>query len=124
MPRTVLDGRSLSSAAFGLIGTQPTATKAMLALVNLPKFDQGAYISGINAFNHLPQYIKTLVNDQELFKSTLKRFLYHHSFYSMDEYYDARRMEECEPYFVFIFWFLQIHSLIKLNYVTISVFLF
>jgi hypothetical protein len=40
---------------------------------------------------------------------------------------NARRMEHCEPYFVFIFWFLQIHSLIKLNYVnyvTISVFLF
>jgi hypothetical protein len=48
------------------------------------------YLSGIKAFNHLPQYIKTLVNDQELFKSTLKRFLYHHAFYSMDEYYECK----------------------------------
>jgi hypothetical protein len=61
-----------------------------LPLVNLPKFDKGAYISGIKAFNHLPQYIKTLVNDQELFKSTLKRFLYHHSVYSVDEYYECK----------------------------------
>jgi len=58
-----------------------------LPLANLSKFNKGAYISGIKVFNHLPQYIKALINNQTCFKSTLKRFLYHHSFYSMNEYY-------------------------------------
>jgi len=53
---------------------------------NLLKFNKGAYISGTKVFNHLPQYIKALTNDHKYFKSTLKRFLYHHSFYSMNDY--------------------------------------
>ena len=57
-------------------------------IANLSKFSNGAYISGIKVFNHLPQYIKALTNDHKYFKSTLKRFLYHHSFYSMNEYYE------------------------------------
>jgi len=40
--------------------------------------------------NHLPQYIKALTNDHKYFKSTLKRFLYHHSFYSMNGYYEYK----------------------------------
>ena len=56
-----------------------------LPTANLSKFNKGAYISGVKVFNHLPQYIKTLANDQKCFKSTLKRFLCHYSFYSMDE---------------------------------------
>jgi hypothetical protein len=58
-----------------------------LSTVNLDKFDKGAYITGIKAFNHLPHSIKGLVNDEKGFKSTLKRFLCHHSFYSMNEFY-------------------------------------
>ena len=58
-----------------------------LPIANLAKFNKGAYIVGVKVFNHLPQYVKTSANDQKLFKSTLRRFLYHHSFYSMDEYY-------------------------------------
>ena len=42
----------------------------------------------IKVFNHLPQFIKALTNDHKYFKSTLRRFLYHHSFYSMNEYYE------------------------------------
>jgi len=53
-------------------------------IANLSKFSNAAYISGIKVFNHLPQYIKALANDHKYFKSTLKRFLYHHSFYSMN----------------------------------------
>ena len=33
-------------------------------------------------------YIKALINNQTYFKATLKRFLYHHSFYSINEYYE------------------------------------
>jgi hypothetical protein len=61
-----------------------------LPLVNLSKFDKGAYIPGAKAFNHLPHYIKTLANDQKRYKFTLNRFLYHHSFYSMDECYECK----------------------------------
>jgi hypothetical protein len=61
-----------------------------LPIANLPKFNKGAYISGVKVFNHLPQYIKTLTNDQKCFKSILKRFLCYHSFHSMDEYYEYK----------------------------------
>jgi hypothetical protein len=58
-----------------------------LPVANLSKFNKGAYISGIKVFNHLPQYIKDFTGNQTNFKSTLKRFLCYHSFYSMNEYY-------------------------------------
>ena len=48
-----------------------------LPIANLSKFYKGAYISGAKVFNHLPQYMETVANDQKCFKSTLKRFLYH-----------------------------------------------
>ena len=57
-------------------------------IANLSKYNKGAYISGINVFNHLPQYIKALTNNHKYFKSTMKWFLYHHSFYSMNEDYE------------------------------------
>ena len=59
-------------------------------IANLPQFNKAAYISGRKVFNHFPQYIKALTNDHKYFKSTLKRFLYHHSFYSMNEYYEYK----------------------------------
>jgi hypothetical protein len=55
--------------------------------VKLTKREKGAYITGIKVFNHLPQSIKKLVNEEKSFKSTLKGFLHHRSFYSMNEYY-------------------------------------
>jgi len=58
-------------------------------IANLSKFNKGAYISGIKVSIHLPQYIKALTNDHKYFKSTLKGFLYHHSFYS-NEYYEYK----------------------------------
>jgi hypothetical protein len=68
-----------------------------LPVANLSKFNKGAYISGIKVFNHLPQYIKDLISNQTYFKSTLKRFLYHHSFYSVNEYYKYKEVEEFKP---------------------------
>jgi len=44
-----------------------------LPIVNLSKFNKGAYISGVKVCNHLPQYIKALANGEKCFKSTLKR---------------------------------------------------
>ena len=61
-----------------------------LPIANLSKFNKQAYISRIKIFNHLPQYIKALTNDHKHFKSTLTKFLYHHSFYTMNEYYEYK----------------------------------
>jgi len=61
-------------------------TNFHLPTVNITKFYKGLYILGSKAFNHLPQHIKTLVNDMKYFKLSLKRFLYHHSFYSIEKY--------------------------------------
>ena len=63
-------------------------TNLHLPTVNITKFYKGPYISSSKAFNHLPQYIKILVNDMKYFKLSLKRFLYHHSFYSIEEYFE------------------------------------
>jgi len=59
-------------------------------IANLSEFNNRAYISGIKVFNHLPHYIKALNNNHKYFKSTLKRFLYHHSFYSVNKYYEYK----------------------------------
>jgi hypothetical protein len=59
-------------------------------LANLTKYNNGPYVSGIKVFSHLPQYLKALVHNPEHFRSSLKRFLYHHSFYSMEQYYEYK----------------------------------
>jgi hypothetical protein len=47
-----------------------------LQIVNLTKFNNGAYFSRIKVFDHLPEYIKNLPSNQKCFINTLKRFLY------------------------------------------------
>jgi predicted transcriptional regulator len=59
------------------------------ALSNLTKFNKRPCISGIKAFNHLPQYLKAL-DHNSYFRSALKRFLYQHYFYTIDEYYEYK----------------------------------
>jgi len=59
-------------------------------IASLSKFNKGTYISGIKVFNNLPRYIKALTNDHKYFKSILKMFLYHHSFSSVNEYYEYK----------------------------------
>jgi hypothetical protein len=61
-------------------------TNLHLPNVNITKYYKGPYISGLKAFNHLPQHTNSLANDMKSFKTSLKRFLYHHSFYSIEEY--------------------------------------
>ena len=59
-------------------------------IANLSKFNKGAFISGIKVFSHLPQNIKALTNAHKYLKSTLKWFLYHHSFHALNEYYEYK----------------------------------
>jgi hypothetical protein len=63
-------------------------TNLHLPTVNITKYYKRLYISGLKAFNHLPLHTKSLANDMKSFKTSLKRFLYHHSFYSVEEYYE------------------------------------
>ena len=63
-------------------------TNIHLPTVNLTKYQKGTYISGGRAFNHLSTDLKNLVNDLKAFKFALKQFLYRHSFYSIEEYYN------------------------------------
>jgi hypothetical protein len=60
------------------------------ALTNFTKFNNGPHTSGIKIFNHLPQYLKASVHNSEHFRSSLKRFFYHHAFYSLEEYYEYK----------------------------------
>jgi hypothetical protein len=57
--------------------------------MNLAKFDCGAYITDIRVYNHLLQSIKRQLNNGKGFKSVLKRFLCHHAFYAMNEFYQC-----------------------------------
>jgi len=59
-----------------------------LPTVNITKIYKGPYISCSKAFNHLSRHIKILANDMKYFKLSLKRFLYHRSFYSIEEYFE------------------------------------
>jgi hypothetical protein len=53
---------------------------------NLTKYQKGVHYMGIKIFNHLPNYIKSLINEKQAFKKTLERFLLDNIFYSIDEY--------------------------------------
>jgi hypothetical protein len=60
------------------------------ATANLSKVNKGPYITGIKLFNHLPQHLKYLGHNLRHFRSSLNRFLYYHSFYCMEEYYEYK----------------------------------
>ena len=53
-------------------------------LSNLTKFNKGPGISGIKAFNQLPHHLKALDLNSSYFRTSLKRFLHHHSFYTIN----------------------------------------
>jgi hypothetical protein len=63
-------------------------TDLHLPSINLTKYQQGVYYSGIKIFSHLPQNIKNLSWNVKKFKSALKRFLLMGSFYSLYEYFE------------------------------------
>jgi len=63
-------------------------TNLHMPTVNLSRFHKGPFISAIKAYNHLPRYLKLLVNDMKCFKIYHKKFLHQESFYSVKEYYE------------------------------------
>jgi len=58
----------------------------------LTVYQRGPYYSGIKAFNKLPTYVKNLLQTRKEFKRALKEFLYLHSFYSLNEFYNYNRL--------------------------------
>jgi hypothetical protein len=55
--------------------------------VNLRKYQNGIYYSGIKVYNNLPQHIKDVVNAIKNFEVQLRQFLLLHSSYSLWEYF-------------------------------------
>lgn len=55
----------------------------------LTSHQKGTYNSGIKVFSCLPDHIKNLSHKTKQFKSGLKHFLYLHSFYSLEEYFNC-----------------------------------
>jgi hypothetical protein len=55
---------------------------------NLSIYQKGAYYSGIKIFNKLPSNIKNVNGNIAKFKTTLKKFIYTNSFYTLDEYFN------------------------------------
>ena len=54
---------------------------------NLTGFKHGIYYSGVKIYNNLPFYIKQLSDDPRTSELKLKNFLYYHSYYSLEEYF-------------------------------------
>jgi hypothetical protein len=56
----------------------------------LTTYQKGTFYMGIRCFNNLPFEIKALVNNVKLYNVALKMFLYLHSFYSLQEYFEQK----------------------------------
>jgi hypothetical protein len=54
---------------------------------NLPYFKKSTFYAGIKIFNCLPPSVTILKNGKAKFKVALRRYLYTHSFYSVDEFF-------------------------------------
>jgi hypothetical protein len=67
-----------------------TRTKSNLhqQLSHLSTYLKGTYYFGIEVFNSLPAQIKDLSHNTKQFRSAFKSFLYFHSFYPLDEYFN------------------------------------
>jgi hypothetical protein len=60
--------------------------------VNVTKFQKGVSNLGTEVFNMLPSYIKLESDNPKKFKLVLQKFLYKSSFYSLDEYFQSRKV--------------------------------
>jgi hypothetical protein len=70
-----------------------TRTKSNLhqPLANLSTYQKGAYYYGIKVFNSMPTQIKDLSANRNQFRCALESFLYSHSFYTLDEYFNCNK---------------------------------
>jgi hypothetical protein len=59
-----------------------------LPQANLTTYQKGTYYSGIKIYTKLPLEVKSVAGNQKEFKTSLKKFLYTYSFYTMEEYFN------------------------------------
>jgi hypothetical protein len=59
---------------------------------SLTGYQQGIYCSGVRVYNHLHPHIKELSDGPKNFELQFKKFLYLHSFYSLED-----RLQEISP---------------------------
>ena len=53
----------------------------------------GVYCLDVKVFNSLPSYIKIESDNPKKFKLILHKFLYENSFYSLDEYFELKKIK-------------------------------
>jgi len=70
-----------------------TRTKPNLhqSLSYLTTYQKGTYYIRIKVLNSLPTQIKDFSYNIKLFKLTLKSYLYSHSFYTLEEYFNYNK---------------------------------
>ena len=61
-----------------------------LCIFNLSVYQQGTNYPGIKVYNSMPSQIRELAHSRHNFKHALKNFLYIHSFYSLDKYFNCK----------------------------------
>jgi hypothetical protein len=60
---------------------------------NLKTYQTGVFYMGIKIYNSLSTYIKHEFNNTNKFESLLRKFLFENSFYSLEEFYNFRKMK-------------------------------
>ena len=79
--------------------------------LNERTYQKGTFYMWIRCFNKLPFKTNALVNNVKLYKIALKHFLYFHSFYSLQEYFDLKNykwnyillylvLDQCNVYYI------------------------
>jgi len=56
-------------------------------IAKLSCFQKSKYYAGIKIFNIVPPSVTNIKNDKTKFKVPLRKYLYTHSFYSVDEFF-------------------------------------
>ena len=65
---------------------------------NLTKYQKGIYYSGVRVYNNLPPHIKDISDDPKNFEFHLKRSLYQHFVYSLEEYFHYKYLLRSPPW--------------------------
>ena len=60
--------------------------------VKLTKYQKGEFCLGVKVFNVHPSYIKIETDNPKKIKFILQKFLYENSFYTLDEYFELKKL--------------------------------
>ena len=61
--------------------------------VKMTEHQKAVYYLVVKVFNVLPLYIKIQSDNYKKFKLILQKFLYENSFYSIDEYFELKKIK-------------------------------